>query len=189
MAKALTAARLLLAAPFTLLALREDPRSAMISGLVLAVALATDVLDGMAARRYRTGSPLSDLFDHATDCVFVTSGLAAVASRAAVPWLLPVCVAVAFVQYVVDSYWVHRAGRLRTSALGRWNGVLYFAPLAGDAAVRAGLVTLAPAVTALAWTLVVSTLISMGERLWAVRRASRRAPGSPAAGTGDRRPR
>lgn len=186
MAKALTAARLLLAAPFTLLALREDPRSAILGLLVLAVALATDVLDGMAARRYGTGTPASDLFDHATDCVFVTSGLAALATRGAVPWILPVLVAAAFLQYVVDSYWVHRAGRLRTSSLGRWNGVLYFTPLAGDAAVRAGLAALAPAVAALAGALVVSTVLSMGERLAAVRLASRRAPGSPAAGTADR---
>jgi cardiolipin synthase len=186
MAIALTAARLLLAAPFALLVLRGDPRSAMLAALVLAAAVATDVLDGMAARRFGTGTALSDLFDHATDCLFVTSGLAAVAARGAIPWILPLLVAAAFVQYVADSYWLHRAGGLRMSSLGRWNGVLYFAPLAGHVVVGAGLVALAPAVTALAWALVVSTVLSMGERLWAVRRVLQRAPWSPAAGTEDR---
>ena len=111
------------------------------------------------------------------------------AVRGAFPWILPVLVAVAFVQYVVDSYWLHRDRALRTSALGRWNGILYFAPLGGDVLVRVGLPALRPAVTALVWLLVTSTLMSMGERLWAVTRASRTAPGSHAGGTADRPPR
>jgi phosphatidylglycerophosphate synthase len=146
------------------------------------------VLDGMVARRAGTGSALADLFDHATDCAFVTSGLAAVAARGGVPWILPMPVAVAFVQYVADSYWAHRAGRLRMSSLGRWNGVLYFAPLAGHVVATAGVAALRPAVTVLAWALVVTTALSMGERLWAVRRRLRRAPGSPAGGRGGRPP-
>ena len=183
MAKALTAARLVLAVPFALLVLRDEPRAALLAALVLAVAIGTDVLDGMAARRYGTGSSTADLFDHATDCAFVTSGLAAVAARDGVPWILPILVAVAFVQYVADSYWAHRAGRLRMSSLGRWNGVLYFAPLAAHVVAIAGADLLRPAVTALGWALVVSTLLSMAERLRAVRRAWRTARASPVAGT------
>ena len=40
-----------------------------------------------------------------------------------------VLIVFAFSQYVADSYWLHRAKQLRMSFLGRWNGVLYFAPL------------------------------------------------------------
>jgi phosphatidylglycerophosphate synthase len=189
MATALTAARLLLAAPFAFLVLREDPRSAILGALVLAVAIATDVLDGVLARRLGTGSALADLFDHSADCVFVTTGLAAMAARGAITWMLPLLVAVAFVQYVADSYWAHRAGRLRMSALGRWNGILYFAPLAGHVVAGAGVVALWPVVTALAWVLVVTTLVSMADRLWAIRPRWQRAPGSPAAGRAGRRPR
>ena len=98
-------------------------------------------------------------------------------------------VAVAFAQYVVDSYWGHRGRALRTSALGRSNGILYFAPLGGDVLVRLGLHALGPAVTVLAWALVASTVISMGERLWALMRTWRTARGSPAGETEDRRPR
>jgi phosphatidylglycerophosphate synthase len=188
MANALTAARLLLVVPFTLLMLRDDRASALLAALVLAAGIATDVLDGRVARRRATASARGTFFDHAVDCLFVTGGLAAGAARG-VPWVLPVLVVAAFGQYVVDSYWVHRQRALRTSGLGRWNGILYFAPLVGDVLARAGTEGVRPLVTALAWVLVLSTVLSMGERLWAVRQASRTAPGSPAAGTAGRPPR
>jgi CDP-diacylglycerol--glycerol-3-phosphate 3-phosphatidyltransferase len=186
MANALTAARVLLALPFGFLMSRDGQRSAVLAALVLAVAITTDLLDGAVARRRGIATAAGGAFDHAADCFFVTSGLVGGAVRGAFPWILPVLVAAAFAQYVVDSYWVHRGRALRTSALGRYNGIFYFAPLGGDVLVRAGLRALQPAVTVLVWTLVVSTVLSMGERLWAVTRPSRRAPGSPAAERGDR---
>jgi CDP-diacylglycerol--glycerol-3-phosphate 3-phosphatidyltransferase len=166
-----------------------DARSATLAAFVLVAAIATDLLDGAVARRRGTATAAGGTFDHAADCFFVTSGLAAGAARGAFPWILPVLVAAAFAQYVVDSYWAHREGALRTSWLGRYNGILYFAPLGGDVLVRAGLHALQPAVTVLAWTLVVSTAVSMGERLWAIMARSRRAPASPAGERGDRPPR
>jgi len=185
MANALTAARVLLALPFAFLMTGGGARHAALAALVLAAAIATDVLDGALARRRDTATAAGGAFDHAADCFFVTSGLVAGAVRGAFPWILPILVAAAFAQYVVDSYWVHRGRALRTSALGRYNGILYFAPLGGDILVRAGFPGLQPAVTVLAWVLVVSTVLSMAERLWAVRRPSRRAPGSPAGERGD----
>ena len=154
--------------------------------ITVAVAVATDVLDGRIARGRGTASAAGALFDHTTDCLFVTAGLAAVAVRGAVPWALPVLVVAAFAQYVADSYWLHRGRSLRTSRLGRWNGILYFAPLVGDVLVGLGWSGLRPAVTLLAWVLVASTLVSMAERLWAVRGLRRTARGSLAAGTADR---
>jgi CDP-diacylglycerol--glycerol-3-phosphate 3-phosphatidyltransferase len=189
MANALTAARVLLTLPFAFLMTREGAPSAMLAALVLAAAVATDVLDGRVARRRGTSGSLGAVFDHGADCLFVTAGLAAGAMRGAFPWILPVLVAAAFVQYVADSYWVYRERALHASTLGRWNGILYFVPLAGDMLVRIGLRAIHPVVIALAWLLVVSTVISMGERLWTVMRASPRAPGWPAGGRGDRRPR
>jgi phosphatidylglycerophosphate synthase len=189
MANALTVARVLLAAPFACLMARDDAWSAALAGLVLAAAIATDVLDGRLARRRGTATPGGGLFDHATDCLFVTCGLAAGAVRGVFPWILPVLVAAAFIQYVADSHWSQRGRGLRPSRLGRWNGILYFAPLVGDVLVRLGLGFLGPLVTRLAWALVVSTLVSMAGRLWTLVGASRTAPASPAAGTGDRRPR
>lgn len=185
LAHALTATRLLLAVPFALVMARGDAHAAALAALALAAAIATDLLDGVIARHQGTASAAGRAFDHATDCVFVTAGLAAAAIRSALPWLLPVLVAAAFAQYVVDSYWLHRGGSLRTSRLGRWNGILYFAPLGGDILVRLGLSGLQPLVTLLAWGLVASTLCSMGERLWAATARRRTAPGSLAAGTAD----
>ena len=187
MANALTAARVLLVVPFAWLMARGDAWSAALAGLVLAAAIATDLLDGPLARRHGTATATGGVFDHTADCLFVTTGLAAGAARGVFPWVLPILVAAAFTQYVVDSYWGHGGRALRTSGLGRWNGILYFAPLGGDVLVRLGLQALGPVVTVLAWALVVSTVISMGERLWVFTRASRTARGSPAGGTEDRR--
>jgi phosphatidylglycerophosphate synthase len=185
MAHALTAARLLLVIPFTLVMARGDAYHAALAAFALAAAIATDFLDGVIARRRGTATAAGAVFDHTTDCLFVTSGLAAGASRGAFPWILPALVAAAFVQYVVDSYWLHRARSLRTSRLGRWNGILYFAPLGGDILIRLGASGLQPVLPLLAWALVVSTVLSMGERLWAVTALRRGAAGSLASETGD----
>lgn len=186
MANTLTAARVLLALPFAFFMAREGAWAAALAALVFAAAIATDLLDGPVARRRGAATEAGGVFDHAADCFFVTSGLAAGAARGALPWVLPALVVVAFVQYIVDSYWMYRGRALRRSALGRYNGILYFAPLGGDVLVRLGIVGLRPAVTALAWALVATTALSMGERLWAVTRLRRRVLGSPGAGRGDR---
>src|SRR6266542_4284730 len=131
MANALTALRVLLTVPFAFLMTRGDRWSAAPAGIVLVAAIATDLLDGVVARRRATDTSAGGVFDHAADCLFVTAGLAAGAVRGVFPWMLALLVPAAFAQYVVDSYWGHRGRALRTSGLGRWNGVLYFEQLAG----------------------------------------------------------
>jgi CDP-diacylglycerol--glycerol-3-phosphate 3-phosphatidyltransferase len=185
MAHALTTIRLLLILPFALLMAHGEPHSAGLAAGVLALAIATDVLDGVIARRRGTASAAGRLFDHTTDCLFVTAGLAAGAMRGDVPWVLPGLVVAAFGQYVADSYWLHRGRSLRTSRLGRWNGILYFVPLVVDILIRLGWTGLQPVLALFAWILVASTIVSMGERLWAVRGLRRTARESLAAGTGD----
>ena len=188
MANALTAVRLLLVVPFAVLMASADARHAAFAALILAVAIVTDLLDGPLARRRGTASAAGQLFDHTVDVLFVTSGLAAGARRGAFPWILPVLVGAAFAQYVIDSYWVDRARRLRTSRLGRYNGIFYFVPVGGDIVVRMGLGLLQPLLTAVVWLLVASTVLSMGERLIvAVTARWRRAPAPPAGETGDQR--
>jgi len=185
MANALTALRLLLVVPFAVCMAAPDARRAAVAALVLAVGIASDVLDGPIARRRGTASAAGRLFDHTADVLLVTAGLAAGAVRGAFPWILPILVVTAFAQYVVDSYWVAGARQLRASRLGRYNGILYFVPLAGDILVRLGLAP-PPLVSAVAWLLVATTLASMGERLIAGVTARRRAPASPAGERGDR---
>ncbi len=144
---------------------------ALAATAVLALAIATDFADGAVARRYGETSPLGGLLDHATDATFVTAGLAALAAAGVVPWPLPPLVALAFVQYVLDSRTL--AGRpLRASSLGRWNGILYFVmvcvPVVRDAL---GWSWPGPGlVRSLGWALVASTVLSMGDRLLALRR-------------------
>ena len=165
MAHALTAVRLLLTVPIGLLMASGDDRAPVAAACALIVAIATDLLDGPVARRSGTASAFGGVFDHTTDCLFVVCGLAGGVTRGAFPWLLPTLVAAAFAQYLVDSYWLHRHRRLRGSRLGRYNGILYFVPLCGDTLVRLGLEFLRPAVLLVCWLLVLSTVVSMTQRL------------------------
>lgn len=177
MANALTGVRLLLVLPVAVAFARPDLLDPNLALLLLAAAIASDVLDGRVARITGTASPKGQLFDHGTDCLFVTAGLAGAALSGLVTPLLPVLVPIAFTQYVVDSYVLARRPRLRMSAVGRWNGILYFLPLvliavsrvrpAGDAA---SLLTRTAA--AAAYLLVASTVLSIVDRAAASLRSS-----------------
>ncbi len=142
--------------------------------LLFAAAVASDLLDGRVARRFGEETPLGGLLDHATDALFVSVGLGAVAVAGEVPAVLPLLVAAAFLQYVADSR--AAAGRpLRASPLGRWNGIAYFV-LLGVPLVRDGIGLGWPPpglVHFLGLVLVASTLLSMADRLRAWRRARR----------------
>ncbi|HLK48586.1 MAG TPA: CDP-alcohol phosphatidyltransferase family protein [Bryobacteraceae bacterium] len=165
MANALTALRLLLAAPFVFFMAQGDRRSAIWALVIWGVALITDFLDGPIARRRATVTAWSGTFDHTTDFLFVTAGLFAGATRGAFPWILPALITAAFLQYVIDSYWIHRHAKLRGSKLGRYNGILYFVPTCADCVVRVGFHFLALPLAIFVWLLVLTTLISMGQRL------------------------
>ncbi len=176
MAHLLTGVRLGLALPLAAAFARPDFLPAGTVALLLAVALATDYADGIVARRRGTASPAGQLFDHGTDCLFVTAGLTGAALAGAVPPALPVLVVVAFGQYVADSYLVHGQKRLRMSAIGRWNGIGYFVPLVVLATARLDVV---PALTGTllllarlaAYALIASTVVSIIDRGTAARGA------------------
>ena len=169
MAHLLTGVRLGLALPLAAAFARPDLLDAGLVAVLLAVALATDYADGVVARRRGTASAAGQLFDHGTDCLFVTAGLAGAALAGLVPPALPLLIAVAFGQYVFDSYLVHRQKRLRMSTIGRWNGIGYFVPLVVIAAARLEAV---PSLTAAlllaarlsAYVLLVSTIVSIADR-------------------------
>lgn len=169
MAHALTALRLALIVPTAAAFARPELLAPGVVALLLGVAIATDVLDGRVARLTGTASSRGMLFDHGTDCLFVTGGLAGAAVSGHVTPLLPVLVPLAFGQYVVDSYVWHRQRKLRASLLGRWNGILYFVPLVLVAASRLtfpdGFASLLrTAASALGYLLVASTAASMIDR-------------------------
>jgi CDP-diacylglycerol--glycerol-3-phosphate 3-phosphatidyltransferase len=178
MANALTGIRLLLAIPFAILMAKEDALSAILALFIWLAALLTDLMDGPIARQRGTVTAFSGTFDHASDFLFVTAGLTGGAVRGAFPWILPLLVAGAFAQYVIDSYWVHRHIRLRASQLGRYNGILYFVPPCADILIRVGLTFLQPLLTVFVWLLVASTAVSMAQRL-TIRGLPKQLPSCP----------
>lgn len=180
MANVLTAIRVLLALPFAWLMATGNARHVALCTLLLVGAIVTDLLDGPVARRRGTATTAGRAFDHTADFVFVVSGLFAGAARGVFPWILPALVSAAFAQYVVDSYWIERRRSLRPSRLGRFNGILYFAPLVGDILVRAGARVVEPLLTAVVWLLVASTAVSMGERFVRSWRRREELPRGPA---------
>ncbi len=172
MANLLTGLRLLLAFPAAAAFAVENLLPPPALACMLLAAIASDYLDGRIARARGTASARGQLFDHATDCLFVTACLAGAAMSGLAPWLLPPLVAGAFLQYVLDSRYMHRRKSLRMSFLGRWNGILYFVPLVLIAAGRlfdAGAFQnlLYQGATMLGWLLVLSTVASIVDRVLA----------------------
>ena len=176
MANLLTGLRLLLAVPAALAFAQSEFLAPLLLLALMSVAIATDYFDGIVARRNDTTSPGGQLFDHATDFLFVTSGLTGAAIAGQVTAVLPVLIVVAFSQYVLDSYFLHRKKQLRMSSLGRWNGIFYFVPLVLIAVSRldfmAGVAQVfSTLVVALSYLLLLSTVASIIDRAFAPRRA------------------
>ena len=169
MAHALTAVRLLLVAPVAVALARPTFVSPNILLALLCVAVATDYWDGRVARMLGTASAQGQLFDHGTDFLFVTTGLAGAALAGLVTPVLPVLIVIAFAQYVLDSYLLYRQKHLRMSFIGRWNGILYFVPLVVIVVSRLGPFTdtaslLTMTAGAIGYALVVSTVASVIDR-------------------------
>ncbi|HWK53308.1 MAG TPA: CDP-alcohol phosphatidyltransferase family protein [Hyphomicrobiales bacterium] len=175
LAHCLTGLRLLLVLPVAYCFARPQAVPAWLPLLVMAVAITTDLLDGRVARARGTASPAGQLFDHTTDCLFVSAALAGAAYAGFLTPLLPPLVVLAFAQYVLDSRFLHRQKQLRMSSIGRYNGIFYFVPplllafaMPASAAVGDFLRVLVPWC---AWALVLSTLVSIIDR--ALARTSR----------------
>jgi phosphatidylglycerophosphate synthase len=136
-----------------------------LAALLFALAAITDLADGPLARHYGHASPLGGLFDHGTDALFVSVTLGALAAAGYINALLPALVALAFIQYMFDSKALAGA-ELRTSFLGRNNGIAYFV-MVGIPVVREALGLSWPPldwIPVLAWLLVLSTGASMLDR-------------------------
>jgi len=140
---------------------------------VFVLAVLTDLADGPVARRFNHATPGGGLFDHSTDALFVAATLAALAAAGYVNVFLPGLVMLAFLQYVLDSR-VLAGAVLRTSLMGRYNGIAYYV-LAGIPIIReaAGLGWPPDSwVAAIGWLLVTTTLVSMADRALALLRRS-----------------
>jgi CDP-diacylglycerol--glycerol-3-phosphate 3-phosphatidyltransferase len=170
MANLLTSIRLLLILPVAGAMAQRDFLADWLLACFLILAIITDYYDGIVARAQGTASARGQVFDHSTDFLFVTSGLAGAAYAGLVPWGLPILIVLAFSQYVLDSHFLYHQKSLRMSFLGRWNGVFYFGPLLLIATARISpenfglyplIMTLA---SLLAYGLIASTLLSIADR-------------------------
>ena len=161
-ANALTASRLGLIAPCAWATVNANW---LLAAGLFTLAVVTDFFDGPLARRYNHASPAGGLFDHGTDALFVSVNLAALAWVGILnPWL-SLLVAMAFIQYMFDSHALAGAA-LRTSMIGRNNGIAYFV-MVGIPVIRNALGWSWPPdgwIVLLAWLLVATTLISMTDR-------------------------
>ncbi|MCY4532735.1 MAG: CDP-alcohol phosphatidyltransferase family protein [Gammaproteobacteria bacterium] len=159
----LSAIRFVLAIPMGFLVWQGEW---VLAAVVLWIAIGTDIADGRLARYLGQESNLGGLLDHSSDAVFVSVTLAALVHHALIPVVLPCLVILAFLQYMLDSKSL--AGKpLKTSQLGRYNGICYFI-LAGFPVMQHALqITLISNdyFPWLGWGLVLSTAISMIDRL------------------------
>lgn len=160
-ANALTFSRTLLIAPFGWLILQQLWFGA---ALVFVYAVISDIYDGKLARRYNQVSALGGLLDHGSDALFVTCGCWALASLELFNPYLALLIPLAFAQYMFDSRAL--AGQsLRTSQLGRINGVCYFVVVGTTVGMELlAWSWLSIPVEIAAWLLVISTLLSMLDR-------------------------
>lgn len=168
-ANLLTAMRLLSILPLIYLMLNQQWAA---SAILFSLAALSDYFDGKLARSLNQTSPWGGLFDHATDAAMVAAGCWALAQVNLINGYLCWLIGAAFIQYMLDSSAL--AGRtLRTSVIGRSNGVAYFVLLGtaiGSELLGAALIQLV--VPYAAWLLVASTLISILDRGWTLLRQS-----------------
>lgn len=143
--------------------------------MLFVIAVATDVSDGIVARRRGEVSAFGGLLDHSIDALFVTVNLAALAAAGLItPLLAPLAIA-SFTQYVWDSKALSGAP-LRASVLGRWNGIGYYV-IVGTTTIKHALDVTLPTsqlISIAAWLLVTSTLISMADRAFALWRIKKK---------------
>jgi len=157
----------LLAAPFFYWAIVEEAWA--LAAALFWLAVLSDVIDGRVARARQETSAFGGVLDHGSDAIFVSLGHFALLKSGTTPDLLPILILAAFLQYAFDSR-ILSGQVLRASLIGRWNGVFYFiAP--GILVTREALGLSIPpdsGIRAIGWLLLVSTIVSMGDRLIAV---------------------
>jgi len=136
------------------------------ASFLLILAILSDIFDGRIARRKKQDSAFGGLLDHSCDAFLVAVLLFVLSKTHGIPLFLPLLVLGSFLQYVLDSKALS-GHKLRTSFLGRSNGIAYYV-LASICIFTEGLgINLSGNLfIVFAWVLISSTLISMSERLW-----------------------
>ena len=132
---------------------------------VFMLIVASDILDGIIARRTQQETRLGTFVDHGADAFFVVSITTLFAWIGLLPWILPPLIGFAFIQYALDSR-VFTGAALRPSSIGRWNGIAYFA-ITGFAIIvhhASFALDLMPTLTVCGWLVAGTTAISITQR-------------------------
>ena len=136
------------------------------ASFLLILAILSDIFDGRIARRKNQDSAFGGLLDHSCDAFLVAVLLFVLSKTHGIPLFLPLLVLGSFLQYVLDSKALS-GHKLRTSFLGRSNGIAYYV-LASICIFTEGLgINFSGNLfIVFAWVLISSTAVSMSERLW-----------------------
>lgn len=92
------------------------------------VAAGSDFIDGRIARRLNVASGSGRWIDGIADVTFVLAALFCEASAGAIPFYIPILIALSFSQYAIDSIVIgaRASGPIR-SRLGHWGGIINYA--------------------------------------------------------------
>ncbi len=94
--------------------------------MIAIAAAASDFLDGRVARRLGVGGGTGRWLDPIADVTFVLAALGCAAASGAIPFYIPILIAVSFSQYAIDSRMLYRAGAPIRSRLGHYGGVVNY---------------------------------------------------------------
>ena len=123
-ANVLSASRLGLAIAW-LLAFEAGYRGAAIFGSLAIAGAISDLIDGQVARRMGIVGGVGRWLDSLADIVFVLTALSCEAWAGAIPFYIPILIAMSFSQYAIDSMLL--SGAPIKSRLGHFGGVINFA--------------------------------------------------------------
>jgi phosphatidylglycerophosphate synthase len=92
------------------------------------VAAGSDFIDGRIARRLGVASGSGRWLDGIADVMFVMAALSCEAATGAIPFYIPILIALSFSQYALDSIVIgQRATGPIKSRLGHWGGIINYA--------------------------------------------------------------
>ena len=138
----------------------------ILAASVFVIAVVSDFVDGILARLLHAESRIGNLLDHGSDALFVVCSVGALSVLGIIPWLLAPLIAIAFIQYVVDSRILNKHS-LQPSLLGKVNGVSYFIVIGIAVSQQALSLNFPPLVLATwgGYALIVTTIASMIDRI------------------------
>lgn len=123
-ANLLSAARVVLALAW-LIAFGAGYTGAVVLGSIAIAGAISDLLDGRIARRMGIAGGVGRWLDSIADIIFVLTALWCEAWSGAIPFYIPILIAVSFSQYAIDSMVL--SGAPIKSRLGHFGGIVNFA--------------------------------------------------------------